>query len=170
MYCTDKNHTSHIDGLKLFSLHCTCFSNNTLLIGLFPVKMTYLNTFPASLGRKGCVCWFLPVTEYSVQFYPGRAWAPGSISGLLHCNPYCGSLWHLLLASSVLADIGTIIGNTSACHKQVWRVESKAWQGCVHSKQAKMRLTLCSKSRLMSVFFISENNQLIFKAAFPLLA
>ena len=96
---------------------------------------------------------------------PG-CWVPGSLSGLLHCNPHGGSLWRLLLASSVLADIGTIIGNFSACHKQAWRVAGTGRQGCVHSNQAEMRLMSWSKSRLMSVFFISKTNWLIFKAAF----
>ena len=59
---------------------------------------------------------------------PG-CWVPGSISGLLHCNPHGGSLWRLLLASSVLADIGTIIGNFSACHKQAWRVAGTGLTG-----------------------------------------
>ena len=75
-----------------------------------------------------CPLWSILCRVTQAAGNPGF-WVPGSLSRLLHCNPYGGSLWRLLLASSVLADIGTIIGNFSACHKQAWRVAGTGLTG-----------------------------------------
>lgn len=72
------------------------------LYNFVPTKNDISEHFLCQPGKKGYVCWLLPVRECSVQFYPGHAWVSVSISGLLCCNLYSGSLWLLLLASRAL--------------------------------------------------------------------
>lgn len=91
--------------------------------------MTYLNTFPASLGRKDVfidICMLGSIVCILTQ----------ETLGFPSASLVCSTVMPTVAASGFYywqgvccANIGTIIGNPSACHKQVWRVESTGLTG-----------------------------------------
>lgn len=91
--------------------------------------MTYLNTCPASLGRKDVFVGICVLGSILCIFTQGMLGFPSD-------SVVCCTVIALVAASGFYywqglccANVGTIIGNTSACHKQAWKVESTGLTG-----------------------------------------